>query len=114
MLNPMDFISIDLVGPFETTVKGNQYALTVIYMLTNYIICIPIPDKSTDKIVNVHLQEVYCKLRGSLKILSDTGSEFKNSIFSKRATCLVIKHSFIFIPIQALSQQMYRSFTLIA
>ena len=25
----IDFISIDLIGPFETTVKGNQYTLTV-------------------------------------------------------------------------------------
>ena len=25
---PVDFISIDLIGPFETTTKGNQYTLT--------------------------------------------------------------------------------------
>ena len=42
--NPVDFISIDLIGPFETNTKGNQYTLAVICMLTNYFIYIPIPD----------------------------------------------------------------------
>ena len=32
---PMDFISIDVSGPFETTTKGNRYTLTVRCMLTN-------------------------------------------------------------------------------
>ena len=62
---------IDLISPFESTMKGNQYALIVIYMLTNYIICIPIPDKSSDTVVNAYLREVYCTFGGSQKILSD-------------------------------------------
>ena len=55
---PMDFISIDFIGPLETTTRGNQYTLTVICMLTNYFICIPIPDKYTDIAVNAYLKEV--------------------------------------------------------
>ena len=52
-----DFISIDLI---ETTLKGNQCALTMICMLKHYIICIPIPDKSTDIVVNANPKEVCC------------------------------------------------------
>ena len=37
----MDF-KIDLISEFETTAKGKQYILTVIYMLTNYSTCITI------------------------------------------------------------------------
>ena len=55
----MDFVSVDLVGPFETTTKGNQYALTVICMLTNFIIYIPMLDKSADTVVNRYQKEVY-------------------------------------------------------
>ena len=29
---------MDLIDPFEVTTSGNQYALTVICMLTNYVI----------------------------------------------------------------------------
>ena len=37
----MSFISMDLLGPYQIR-KGNQYVLTVICMLTNYIFMIPI------------------------------------------------------------------------
>ena len=45
---PMSFINMDLVGPYRETENGNQYALTVIYMLTNYVFMIPIRSKSTE------------------------------------------------------------------
>ena len=38
---PMDFIDINLIGPFEVMNKGNQYALTVICALTNYVFSMP-------------------------------------------------------------------------
>ena len=79
---PIDFISMDLISPFEMTARGNQYALTVMCMLTKYVICIPLTDKYVDTVVSQDLGEVYCRLGGSRKILSDKGSEFKNSLFS--------------------------------
>ena len=72
----MVFTSIYFISPFLATTRGNQYALTVIYMLTNYMICIPIPDKSVDTVANVYLKEVYGRFRGSKKILSDNRSDF--------------------------------------
>ena len=73
----MDFISMDLDGPFEATTKGNQYVLTVICMLTNYIICAPTPYKSADAVVNAYLKEVYYRFGGSRMILlSDNESKF--------------------------------------
>ena len=39
---PMSFINMDLVDPYGETENENQYALTVICMLTNYIFIIPI------------------------------------------------------------------------
>ena len=63
--DPSGFLSIDLISPSENATKGSQYALTVICMLTNYVICIPIPDKSQDIVVNAHLKDVYCRFGGS-------------------------------------------------
>ena len=34
--------------------KGNQYALTVRCMLTNYVIYVPIPDKFVDTLVTAY------------------------------------------------------------
>ena len=52
----MDFISMDLIGEFKmVSTQGNRYALTVICMLTGYIWCIPIADKSAEN----HCKGIY-------------------------------------------------------
>ena len=72
----MSFISIDLVWPYIETENGNQYALMVICMFTNYIFMIPIQSKSTKDIIKAYLSGVYSTFGGSKYILSDLGSEF--------------------------------------
>ena len=56
---PMSFISMDLLGPYHETEKENQYALTVICMLTNYVLMIPIRSKSTVEVIKAYLMDVY-------------------------------------------------------
>ena len=56
---PQDHISIDLMGPYNTTSQGNAYALTTIYNLTVYLMTMPIPDKET-LTVGIHLFWKYC------------------------------------------------------
>ena len=43
---PMSFISMGLYGPYHETQNGNQYALTNIHMLANYVFMIPIKLKN--------------------------------------------------------------------
>ena len=77
----IDFISMDLIAPFETTIRGNQHTLSVIYILMNYVMCVPVVDKSANTVVNTYLREVYCRLRGRQKIVSGNRSEFQYSLF---------------------------------
>ena len=78
---PMQFISMDLIGEFHSpTSKGKKYALNVICMLTDYVFCVPLKTKTVEDIDNV-----YSKFGGSLKILSDNGTEFKNKVFEQVA-----------------------------
>ena len=42
-----EHISIDLLGPYNTTSQGNLYALTAVCTLTGYFMTTPIPDKKT-------------------------------------------------------------------
>ena len=90
--SPMEFISLDLVGSFPESSRGNCYALTVICMLTGYTFCIPIPSKSADDVVRAYVDNVYSKYGGSRKILSDNGSEFKNQLFTEVATELGVEY----------------------
>ena len=79
---PMQFISMDLIGEFHPpTSKGKRYALTVICMLTGYVFCIPLKMKTAEEVLQAYIDNVYSKFGGSIKILSDNGTEFKNKIF---------------------------------
>ena len=83
---PMQFISMDLIGEFHPpTTKGKRYALTIICMLTGYVFCIPLKTKTTEEVLQAYIDNVYTKFGGSLKILSDNGTEFKNKIFEQIA-----------------------------
>ena len=83
---PMQLISMDLIGEFHPpTTKGKRYALTVICMLTGYVFCIPLKTKTAEEVLQVYVDNVYLKFGGSMKILSDNGTEFKNKIFEQVA-----------------------------
>ena len=83
---PMQFISMDLIGEFHPpTSKGKRYALTIICMLTGYVFCIPLKTKTADEVLQAYIDNMYSKFGGSLKILRDNGTEFKNKIFEQIA-----------------------------
>ena len=83
---PMQFISMDLIGEFHPpTAKGKRYALTVICMLTGYVFCIPLKTKTAEEVLQAYVDNMYTKFGGSIKILSDNGTEFKNKIFEQIA-----------------------------
>ena len=96
---PMEFISMDLIGEFYPPSKsGHKYALTVICMLTGYVFCIPLKSKQANEVLQAYIDNVYTKFGGSLKILSDNGTEFKNNLFEQIAKELGVKHKIYTAP----------------
>ena len=90
---PMEFISMDLIGELYPPSKaGHKYALTVIYMLTGYVFCIPLKTKQANEVLQAYIDNICAKFGGSLKILSDNGTEFKNQLFERVAKELGVKH----------------------
>ena len=74
---PMEFISMDLIDELYTPSRsGHKYALTVLCMLTGYVFCIPLKTKQANEVLQAYIDNVYAKFGGSLKILSDNGTEF--------------------------------------
>ena len=83
---PMQFVSMDLIGEFHPPMSnGKRYTLTVICMLTGYVFCILLKMKTTEEVLQAYIDNVYAKFGGSLKMLSDNGTEFKNKIFEQVA-----------------------------
>ena len=82
-----------MIGEFyPPSTRGNCYALTIICMLTGWVWCVPIPDKTANAILKAYLKNVHHIFGPSRKILSDNGIEFKNDLFDRVAKELGIEH----------------------
>ena len=97
----MEFISMDLIGELYLPSKsGHKYAFTVICMLTGYIFCVPLKTKQASEVLQAYIDNIYAKFGGSLKILSNNGTEFKNQLFEKIAKELGVKYNIYTAPYQ--------------
>ena len=83
-LQPMDFICMDLIGESHPpTSFGHHYALTAVCMLTGFTWCIPLRTKTVDEVAKAYLDHIYSLFGGSVKIMMENGTEFKNKLFKE-------------------------------
>ena len=80
---PFDKIVINLVTECETSASGNKHILTIIDHLTRWPEAFPIPGKSADTIVMTFINEYLPVHMCPQYILSDNGTEFKNSLMDQ-------------------------------
>ena len=80
----MDFICMDLIGEFHPpTSHGHHYALTAVCMLTGFTWCVPLKTKTAEEVSKAYLDHIYSNFGGSIKIMTDNGTEFKNKLFKE-------------------------------
>ena len=91
---PCACIAIDAIGKLPVTTSANKYALTCIDLLTSYEIAVPIPDKTTETMVEAYLSGILSRTGASMVCLSDNGSELKNNQMNTILKQLGIKHIF--------------------
>ena len=83
-LQPMDFICMDLIDKFHPlTSRGHRYALTAVCMLTGFTWCVPLKTNRAEEVVKAYMDHIYCNFGGSIKILRDNGTEFKDKLFKE-------------------------------
>ena len=80
---PFHKIAIDLVTECKTSTSGNKHILTIIAHLTRWPEAFPIPDKSADTIVSTFINEYLPVHMYPWYILSDNGTNFKNSLIDQ-------------------------------
>ena len=77
---PFDKIAINLVTDCKTSTSGNKHILTIMDHLMGWPEAFPIPDKSlVSTIINEYIPVHMCPWY----ILSDNGTEFKNSLMDQ-------------------------------
>ena len=104
-LMPLHFIAIDLIGNFKALPQGHQYALTTIDIFTNYTSCLLLFTNEGDQVGHPDLVHIYSRFGVSHRILSDSGIEFKNKLFTHIASTLGSKQ--VFSPPLPLRQYMH-------
>ena len=107
---PFDKIAINLVTECETSTSGNKHILTIIGHLTRWPEAFPIPIKSADTIVTTFINEYVPVHMCPRYILSDNGTEFKNSLMDQVLQQLGIDRIFS-APYHPQSNGNWKSFT---
>ena len=89
---PFSVMSIDVCGPYARTLSGNRYIICFADIYTGYIEAFASPDKSSDSIVHLLLNEMYSRYSCPLRIITDNGSEFTSAAFTETLKELNIDH----------------------
>lgn len=82
---PWQFISLDLMGPFPRSTKGNRFLLVVCDWFTKYSCLFPLRDATAKKIVEIVENRIFLEYGVSEIIVADngkvfTGNEWQNLI----------------------------------
>ena len=91
---PFDKIAIDLVTECETSTSGNKHILTFTNHLTGWPEAFPIQDKSADTKVSTFIDHYLPVHICPRYILSDNGTEFKNTLMDQVLKKLGIERIF--------------------
>ena len=92
----MEFVSMDLIGEFCPPLsKGNRYALTTVCMLTGYMFCIALKNRTAEEIITACRNHIAFPFGVYRKLLMDNGTEFKNDLFSRVAEWLGVERKSI-------------------
>lgn len=91
-IKTFDVVSIDTIGPFALTEKGNRYAVTLQCDLSKYVIAVPIPDKSAVTIAKAVVEKCILVYGPMRSIKTDQGTEYKG-VFDEICNLLKLKHT---------------------
>ena len=91
---PFDKIAMDLVSDLNISASGNQHILTINDHLRGWPGAFPMPDKKSDTIVHVFIDNYLPIYMFPHFILPDNGTEFKNQLMDNVLKQLGIDHIF--------------------
>ena len=79
--SPWDILSVDVMGPFISSKKGERYILSIIDCFSKYLIFVPLRDHTTPTVNKALYERVVGYFGCPRKILSDRRIEFTGRIW---------------------------------
>ena len=89
--NPWQKLSIDYVGPLETSKKGNKYLFTVKDCFTRWLEAFPMPKIDVQATVEILESQIFSRYGIPEQIHSDQGAQFTSEMFREVLAKLNIK-----------------------
>ena len=89
--SPWDILSVDVMGPFVSSRKGERYILSIIDCFSKYLILVPLKDHTTSTVSRALYERVVGYFGCPRKILSDRGTEFTGRIWAELMSLLGVQ-----------------------
>ena len=70
---------MDLMGPFNITVKNNKYVITMMDLFTKWVVAYPLKHKSAPSVARTIMKMVYTH-GPPVKIITNKGKTFVNEV----------------------------------
>lgn len=78
---PFEMVSLDIVGPFPRSGRGNKYLLTFIDHLTRYTEAIAIPEQTAEATAKAFVEKIITRHGVPHRLLTDQGRNFVSGLF---------------------------------
>ena len=89
---PLNFVSIDITGPFVTSPNGNKYLLTIIDHYTGWLEAYPLPNQSNKSVWHAFSTQFIPRFGVPLILLSDNAGSFTATAFETYLKQIGIEH----------------------
>lgn len=89
---PMAKISVDLSGPYPTSLTGNKYIIAFVDWFSGWPEAFAVPDKTADTLSHLLLDEIFPLFCCPLQNVSDNGTENVNKVIKECLAHLKLDH----------------------
>ena len=90
---PWQVLHCDLIGPLRRTESGNRYILNICDSFSKFCLLFPLQQKTMKEVHNVFENQILKTWGPMLKIVTDSGKEFKNFLFQELCEEWEITHA---------------------
>ena len=89
---PMAKVSLDLSGPYPTSLSGNKYIIAFVDWFSGWPEAYAVPDKTAETVAHLLLEEIFPRHGSCLQIVTDNGTENVNNVVKETLESLNIDH----------------------
>ena len=89
---PMAKVSLDLSGPYPTSLFGNKYIIALVDWYSGWPEVYAVPDKTAETVAHLLLEEIFPRHGSCLQIVTDNGTENVNNVVKQTLQTLNIDH----------------------